>query len=49
MAIEGAATESSGAESLAVYVSVFEKLGLLAVIIGAALLMISPWLARRMR
>jgi len=33
---------------LAVYVSVFEKLGLFAVLTGIALMAVSPWIAKRM-
>jgi dipeptide/tripeptide permease len=34
--------------SLAVYAEVFEKLAIVAVIIGAVLLMFAPWLNRKM-
>jgi dipeptide/tripeptide permease len=49
MAIDGSTGDSGGIDSLAVYVSVFEKLGFLAVVIGVALLLISPWVAKKMR
>jgi len=39
---------AGGAESLAVYVDVFGKLAVLAVVIGGALLILAPWLAKRM-
>ena len=37
-----------GVQSLAVYISVFEKLAMLAVGLGVLLIIVSPWLARRM-
>jgi POT family proton-dependent oligopeptide transporter len=37
-----------GVQSLAVYTSVFEKLAMLAVGLGVLLIIVSPWLARRM-
>jgi POT family proton-dependent oligopeptide transporter len=39
---------SLGVESLMVYTSVFEKLAMLAVGLGLLLIIVSPWLARRM-
>ncbi len=39
---------SIGLESLAVYVGVFEKLAILAVSIGVLLMIVSPWLAKKM-
>ena len=49
MAIGGdGAAVAIGAESLIVYVTVFEKLALLAVAIGVVVMAISPWLAKRM-
>ena len=37
-----------GVQSLAVYTSAFEKLAMLAVGLGVFLIIVSPWLARRM-
>lgn len=49
MAIGGDGAEVAlGAESLIVYTDVFGKLAWLAIGIGLALMMVSPWLARRM-
>jgi len=48
MAIDTTSAGESGVESLAVYVSVFEKLGLFAVLTGIALMAVSPWIAKRM-
>ena len=49
MAIGGDGSDVSlGVESLMVYTSVFEKLAMLAVGLGLLLIMVSPWLARRM-
>ena len=48
MAIDGAGGDVSATASLAVYVTVFEKLGLLAVVIGIALMLIAPRIAKRM-
>ncbi len=45
---EGGNQVSMGLDSLSVYVGVFEKLALLAVVIGIALIIVSPWLAKRM-
>ncbi len=45
---EGGAEVSFGLESLGVYVGVFGKLAMLAVGIGVALMIVSPWLAKRM-
>ncbi|MBO6558478.1 MAG: peptide MFS transporter [Pseudomonadales bacterium] len=39
---------SIGLESLSVYVGVFEKLAILAVSIGILLMIVSPWLAKKM-
>ena len=49
MAIEGAGGDVPGTASLAVYVTVFEKLGLLAVIMGIGLMLVAPIIAKRMR
>jgi POT family proton-dependent oligopeptide transporter len=48
MAIDTTRDAESGLASLEVYVSVFERLGIFAVLIGAALMLISPWISRRM-
>ena len=49
MAIGGDGSDVSlGVESLMVYTSVFEKLAMLAVGLGVLLIIVSPWLARRM-
>ena len=48
MAIEGSGGDVSGTVSLAVYVTVFEKLGLLAVVIGIGLMLVAPRIAKRM-
>jgi dipeptide/tripeptide permease len=48
MAIEGSGSDVSGTASLAVYVTVFEKLGLLAVVIGIGLMLVAPRIAKRM-
>ena len=49
MAIGGDGSDVSlGVESLVVYTSVFEKLAMLAVGLGLLLIVVSPWLARRM-
>jgi proton-dependent oligopeptide transporter, POT family len=49
MAIGGDGSDVSlGVESLMVYNSVFEKLAMLAVGLGLLLIIVSPWLARRM-
>ncbi|MDG1112440.1 MAG: peptide MFS transporter [Pseudomonadales bacterium] len=48
MAIEGSGGDVSGTVSLAVYVAVFEKLGLLAIVIGIGLMLIAPMIAKRM-
>ena len=45
---QGGAEVSIGTESLAVYVSAFGKLAMLAVGIGVALMLVSRWLAKRM-
>lgn len=45
---EGGAAVSLGVESLAVYVGVFEKLAILAVLVGIVLMIVSPWLAKKM-
>ena len=39
---------SLGLESLMVYTTVFEKLAILAVGLGVLLMIVSPWLSRRM-
>ena len=49
MAIEGAGGDVPGTASLAVYVTVFEKLGLLAVVMGIGLMLVAPIIAKRMR
>jgi dipeptide/tripeptide permease len=49
MAIEDSPGSSvSPLASLAVYSNVFESLAWLAVLMGAGLLLVSPWLARKM-
>ncbi|MBT4160146.1 MAG: peptide MFS transporter [Gammaproteobacteria bacterium] len=45
---ESGADVSIGAESLAVYTAVFGKLAILAVVLGGCLMIVSPWLAKRM-
>ncbi|MBL6692217.1 MAG: peptide MFS transporter [Pseudomonadales bacterium] len=45
---DGGADVSLGLESLAVYVGVFEKLAILAISIGVGLMIVSPWLAKKM-
>ena len=41
-------TTASGVESLAIYETVFAKLALVAVVMGAGLMLASPWLGKRM-
>ena len=49
MAIGGEGADVAiGAPSLAVYTSVFEKLAILGVVLGLALMVLSPWLSKRM-
>jgi len=48
MAIDDQNTESSGQASLVIYTLVFEKLGYFAIAVAAGLLVISPWIRRRM-
>lgn len=45
---EGAADSGFGPESLSVYTDVFDKLAILAIGLGLALMALSPWLAKRM-
>jgi len=45
---EGGGTVESGLASLAVYVTVFEKLAIVAVVLGLLVLIASPFLQRRM-
>jgi len=48
MAIDDQNTGSSGQASLVIYTLVFEKLGYFAIAVAAGLLVISPWIRRRM-
>ena len=49
MAIEeGGDTAAGGVESLAVYIDVFSSLAWFAIGLGVVLMMLSPWLSRRM-
>ena len=48
MAIEEGGGALSGLASLAIYTDVFGRLGLLAVVLGVLVLLVSPFLHRRM-
>jgi dipeptide/tripeptide permease len=48
MAIDDQNTEVSGEASLVIYTLVFEKLGYFAIAVAALLLILSPFIRRRM-